>query len=310
MALLKAEAEKLSNNDLVAGIIEEMIDRDDLLALLPFVGTKGKAYVYNREDETDMVDHLNQGGTPGISFLDPNDAVPERATKFVEVTTNLRIIAGDVDVDKFLQTTMDDTNAQKAIQIAKKVKLIARLFRQTMAIGDNGTNAKEFDGVAQLVTAGQTINMATDGAALTIDKLDELLDKVPYGADAIMMRSGTYRAYKALLRSFGGNTAEMIMIENFGMMPAHNGVPIIINDFLPANETLGIGTSLCSIYVMRLNEVDGLHGLYGGEAAGIVVEDIGTVQNKDATRTRVKWYCGAALKSTKSLARLQGVTNI
>jgi hypothetical protein len=34
------------------------------------------------------------------------------------------------------------------------------------------------------------------------------------------------------------------------------------------------------------------------------------VQNKDATRTRVKWYCGLALKSTKSVARLSGVTNV
>ncbi|MFH4377143.1 phage major capsid protein, partial [Acinetobacter baumannii] len=65
-----------------------------------------------------------------------------------------------------------------------------------------------------------------------------------------------------------------------------------------------------SIYAVRLNEVDGLHGLYGGGNAGIVVEDIGTVQNKDATRTRIKWYCGLALKSTRSIAAIRGVTNI
>ncbi|ENK7527313.1 phage major capsid protein, partial [Acinetobacter baumannii] len=35
-----------------------------------------------------------------------------------------------------------------------------------------------------------------------------------------------------------------------------------------------------------------------------------TVQNKDATRIRLKWYVGLVLKSTKSLARLKGVTNI
>ena len=58
------------------------------------------------------------------------------------------------------------------------------------------------------------------------------------------------------------------------------------------------------------NRLDGLHGLYGGDQAGIRIEDIGTVQNKDATRTRVKWYCGLALKSTKSVARLSGVTNV
>ena len=50
MALLKAEAEKLSNNQLIAGVIDQIIERDDLMAVLPFVGVNGKAYVYNREN--------------------------------------------------------------------------------------------------------------------------------------------------------------------------------------------------------------------------------------------------------------------
>ena len=58
--------------------------------------------------------------------------------------------------------------------------------------------------------------------------------------------------------------------------------------------------------------IDGLqvHTIYGGNNAGIVVENIGTVQNKDAIRTRLKWYCGLALKSTKSLAALTNVPNV
>jgi hypothetical protein len=74
--------------------------------------------------------------------------------------------------------------------------------------------------------------------------------------------------------------------------------------------TEGSGTNLCSVYAVRLNEADGLHGLYGGSDAGLRIEDIGTVQNKDADRIRVKWYCGLALKSTQSLARLAGVSNV
>ena len=59
-----------------------------------------------------------------------------------------------------------------------------------------------------------------------------------------------------------------------------------------------------------MNEADGLHGIYGGPSAGMVVENIGTVQNRDANRIRVKWYCGLALKSTRSLARIKGITNL
>lgn len=300
MALLKTEAEKLSNNMLISGVIEEIIDRDELFALMPFTGVNGKAYVYNRENT------ISEG-----AFVDPNETITEEASTFTTVTSVLKILAGDVDVDKFLQATMSDHNDQKITQIAAKAKGLGRKFRRTMVIGDSGANAKEFDGVKVLTDASQLLEAGANGNALSLTMLDELLDAIPYGADALMMRSGTWRAYLALLRALGGTQPESVEIENFGRpVRAHNGVPVIINDFLPTDETKGTSVGVCtSIYAMRLNEADGLHGLFGGDSAGIVVEDIGTVQNKDATRTRLKWYCGTALKSTKSLARMEGVTS-
>lgn len=296
MPLLKTEAEKLSNNQLVAGVITEIIDRDDLFAILPFTKVNGKAYVYNRENALATAD-----------WLDPNDEVKESASTFTEVTTNLRILAGDVDVDKFLIATMGDTNSQLAIQLAAKAKAVGREFRKVLAEGNHTSNQKQFDGVAQLVTTTQKLDAKK--AALTFTMLDELLDMVPLGADCLMMRSGTYRAYLNLLRATSGTNAPLVMMENFGRpMLTHNGVPIIVNDFIAKAGSPGEET--CSIYAMRLNETDGLHGLYGGNNAGIVIENIGTVQNKDAIRTRLKWYCGLALKSTKSLAALTNVPNV
>ena len=253
MPLLKAEAAKLSNNDLVAGVIEEMIERDQTFAMVPFVETMGKAYVYNREDESDMDDHITGSvATAGVSFLDPNDTVLERGTKFVEVTTNLRIIAGDVDVDKFLSGTMSDTTSQLAAQIAAKAKIVGSIWKRTFVNGDNGTNAKEFDGINQLVTAGQTIATATDGVALTFEKLDELKDLVPNGADALIMHSVTYRAFKALVRALYGTAPEHIMYQDFGMVPSYDGTPILINDFLSITETQGTASGNCtSVYAVR-----------------------------------------------------------
>ncbi|HBQ8741812.1 TPA: phage major capsid protein, partial [Klebsiella pneumoniae] len=49
MPLLREEAEKLSNNELEQGVIETIIDRDDLFAVLPFMKINSKAYLYNRE---------------------------------------------------------------------------------------------------------------------------------------------------------------------------------------------------------------------------------------------------------------------
>lgn len=295
MPLLKAEAEKLSENDLVRGVIEEVIEKDDLFAILPFTRTEGKAYVYHREKTVVEAD-----------FLDPNEEVQEGAVGFDEVVTKLRILAHDVDVDKFLATTMSDANSQVAIQLAAKAKGLGRKFRRTLVIGDNAVNPKEFDGMGKLCTQ----NIAVNGA-LTLSKLDELLDAIPNGADAIFMRSGTIRAFRALLRAAGGTTPEHLMLPQFDgrAVLAHNGVPILTNDYIPA--TGAAGSEVCDVFAARLNEDDGLHGIFGGQTgAGMAVEPIGTVQNKDAWRYRVKWYAGLALKSTKSLARLTGITNI
>jgi hypothetical protein len=300
MPLLRAEAEKLSNNQLISGVIDQIIERDDLFAVLPFVRTEGKAYLYNRENTLG-----------GADWLDPNETINESAATFSEVVAKLRIIAGDVDVDKFLMTVNSDANDQLGVQVAKKAKVVGREFHKVLATGDAGVNAKQFDGIAKLVDAAQVVGAGVNGNALTLTMLDELLDAVPNGADVIVMRRGTIRAYRALLRATSGTDAVMQMVENFGRpMLTHNGVPIIMNEFLAGDEDRGTATDTCSVYAVRLNELDGLHGLYGGENAGMVVENIGTVQNKDAVRIRLKWYVGLALKSTRSLAAIRGVTNI
>lgn len=298
--LLRAMAELLSHEQVETGIIEEIFDKDETFALLPFMKITGKAYVYDRELTISEAD-----------FLDPNDTVNEGTSEFVEVVSKLRILIGDVDVDKFLDETMSDTHSQKAIQLSQKAKGLGRKFKRTLARGNNSTAPKEFDGIARLVTAGQTIDTAVNGASLTMNMLDELADKVPLGADCFVMRPGTVRAYRALLRAQSGTDASMVEIENFGVpVLGHNGIPIVKNEFLAGDEAMGTTPTTCSVYAARFNLADGLHGIYGGESAGVRVEDIGTVQTKDATRTRLKWYAGLALKSTKSLARLRGVTNV
>lgn len=302
MPLLQVEAEKLSLEVLERGVIEEIIHRDDLFALLPFMPINGKAYLYNRENT------LTEG-----DFLDPYDTVNEGGATFTEVTTQLRILAGDVDLDKFLITTMSDHNSQLAIQLAAKAKALGFTFRRAVVQGSNAINSKSFDGLAVLTDASMVLVAGANGASVTMSMIDELRDLVilPGGPDCYMMRRSTWRAFKALLRAMNGNTATEVMLENFGRpVPAIDGIPVILNDWIPNNEVQGTNSATTSIYALRLNEIDGFHGIVGNNMAGIAVEEIGTIQTKDAVRYRVKWYVGTALKSTLSVARLKGVTNV
>ena len=51
------------------------------------------------------------------------------------------------------------------------------------------------------------------------------------------------------------------MMENFGRpMLCHNGVPFIVNDFIPVADS-----TKADIYCLHLSEENGVTGLYGGE---------------------------------------------
>ncbi|MER9176322.1 phage major capsid protein [Mesorhizobium sp. M0955] len=300
MPLLITEAEKLSQEDMERGVIEEIIDKDELFALVPFMHVTDKTYTYVRE-----------GALPAAEFMDPYDDFEESAATFEEVSTKLKILGGDILLDKFTTATQSALNDQVGIQLQKKAKAINRTFRNTLVNGDSAVNAKSFDGIKKLTPAGQTLIAGTNGAAISPAMLDELKDAVKYGADVLMMRQGTWRALREIMRQMGGNTGDMIQIPNFGHpVRAYDGTPVIINDFLTADEVQGAENESCSVYALRLNEADGFHGIYGGANAGVQLEDIGTHQTKDARKWRVKWYAGTALKATHSVARLKGITNV
>lgn len=310
MPLLIAEAQKLSTVDMVRGIVEEIIDVDQTFQLLPFVATEGKAYVYNRE-----------GTLAGAGFLLPNLDVPESATTFVEVSATLKILIGDVDVDNFINSTLSDTNSQKAIQVAHKAKAIARKFADTFVNGSTATVVDlsasggsasatnvEFDGLYRLLQAGKTVSNGTNGGALTFEKLDELIDVVKLGPDVFVTGRRTIRDLKKLYRSLSSVTPEYVQLANGSSILAYAGIPVLLNDFIPENKTVGTATGVCStVFAARFNEVDGVHGIYGGGTLGFAVTEIGQLEKRDATRTRVKWYVSLALKATHALAALEGV---
>ncbi|MNS39858.1 hypothetical protein D3C72_721560 [compost metagenome] len=71
---------------------------------------------------------------------------------------------------------------------------------------------------------------------------------------------------------------------------------------------MGTAANTVSVYAVRIGQT-GFQGLVGGANAGVRVQPVGTVQDKDAERFRVKWYAGTALYTTVAVARLRGIKN-
>ncbi len=278
MALTKIEAARLSNDMLLLlrGVIETIVRDSQILTFLPFMEVTGTAVTYNRE-----------ATMPAASFYVPGDTWIEATPTWTQVSTALTILGGDADVDNFLQETYADTNDIEAEVIANRAKSVAHTFSSTFITGDNATDPKSFNGIRKLCAVGQTIAPSANGGPVTLPLLDQLVDLVKPGKpDLLFMSKRTRRALKQVRRTAG--PVIETMVSQFGQqVETYDGIPLIVDDFMPDAETLGTGTALSSIYAMKFGQGTGLMGL---EHGGVTIDFLGELETKDATRNRIKWY--------------------
>jgi HK97 family phage major capsid protein len=296
MALTKAEAAKLTNDLLTRGVIETIVKESQVLSLLPFMEVTGTAVTYNRE-----------ATMPAAGFYDVGDTWTEATPTFTQLTATLKILGGDADVDNFLQASYADPNDLEAEMIASRAKAIAHKFSDAFFNGDSGADPKSFDGVTKaLASSSQELSVGTNGGPLTLDLVDQTIDLVmPGKPDALFMSKRTRRKLSGLRRS-SGNLLETD-VDQFGQRALfYDGIPLLVDDFISDTQAQGSSGSVCSsIYAVKFGQGTGIMGL---EHGGIAIEPVGELETKDATRWRVKWYCGMAIFSMLGVARLKGIT--
>ena len=293
MAMTQVEAARLTQDLLLRGVIETIVYESSILQLLPFTEVNGTALVYNREKTI-----------PATAFYAVGDTWTEATPTWDQITSTLTIMGGDADVDNFLQQTYADPNDLEAAVIESRAKSIAQTWSDTFYNGDTGVDPKSFDGLVNLVTAGQTVTAGAGGAALTLSMMDELIDTVKPGRpDALLMAKRTRRKLSSLRRA-SGNLLETA-VDAFGRHALfYDGIPLLVDDWLPITEVVGGSGAVCSsVYAVKL----GSAGLMGLENGGVQVETVGELETKDATRHRLKWYSGLALMSELGVARLAGI---
>jgi len=301
MAMTIDEAAKLSNDVLLEGVVENVIYDSPILGNMPFIEIVGNGLTFNRENTL-----------PTIEFYDVGDTWQESTPTFTQITATLKIMGGDADVDNYLKATRSNVQDLEAAVLELKAKALRHKWEEMFLYGDSSVDSRQFDGIRKMVdltTPGSQVVLMTTtngGAALALDKLDELIDKVKGGKpSALIMSKRTRRLIQKLTRGAGFNLETSK--DTFGnFLTIYNGIPFWLTDwqldthaFDGAKET-DTTTGDCSvIYAVQLGE----GALAGLTSPGhIVVEPIGSLETKDATRTRIKWYCSVALFSAIKVA--------
>jgi hypothetical protein len=300
-----SEYAKLSNDALVAGVIEEIIKDSPVLQVIPWIEIVGNALTYNRESTL-----------PAAEWHAVNDDwTTSPAVTFSQQTATLKILGQNADVDEYIKQTRSNVQDMEAAIIELTAKAVKHEFEDKFIYGDSSVDANQFDGIRRIINTGaasdQLIACGAAGATLTLSMLDQLIDAIKGGPpDLLLMSRRSRRKINALARAAGNNLeVGKGMLGEF--VQFYNGIPIGINDFIldthvvsGSLETATTGGASSIIYALKFGE-DGIAGLTG--PGGLQVVPIGQLETKDASRTRVKWYISLALFSTRKAAALIGV---
>ena len=126
----------------------------------------------------------------------------------------------------------------------------------------------------------------------------------------LLMSRRSRRRLQALARAAGSNL-EVGTGKLGDFVQLYNGIPIAINDWILDTHTVAgsvetqyTGNTCSTIYALSFGE-GALCGISSPEM--LQVERLGSLETKDAARTRVKWYVALCLFSAVKAAALIGV---
>ena len=304
MSLSLVEGAKLSNDVLLQGVIETIIKDSPVLQQMPFIQIVGNGLTYNQE-----------ATLPGAAFYDVGGTWAESTPTFTQKTAILRILGGDADVDNYLRATRSNVQDIETAVIELKAKAVRHAFEQAFIYGIESSTPAQFDGLVELIdtdaTSAQVIAAGATGATLTLTMVDTLIDAVKGGKPDLLLMSRRSRRKLNNLARVAGNNLEVGQGALGEFVQYYNGIPVGVSDWvldthvLTASLETAYTGGLCStIYAVQFGE-GGLCGLTSPE--GLQVERIGSLESKDATRNRIKWYVSLALFSKVKAAALIGV---
>ena len=309
-----SEYQKLANDDVTAGVFDNIITASELAPFLQFSSFSGNSLVYNREST------LGAAATHQVGDIWA-DTEPTYTKKTVSLTT----VGVQHPLDRFAMQTADNVQSQEAVLLSKMAKSIIRKLEDLLITGNSGSTSTEPEGLTSLLISDSRLLMMDDGSQpatitgaeteLTLDRLDAMIDLVESGApDFLMMNKTMRRKLTSLARATGSgvllNSAEM-----FGhQYVLYNGIPVVINDYITNSEQYEQGdsqwpsSSATTIYAIKTGqEKQGWTVIHNGAVLDPDIQRLGTKFDKNEDVYRMAVYLNAVVYSAKSCAGLAGI---
>lgn len=248
-----------------------------------------------------------------------NASWTEGSGSITQQQEELFVLGGEVRLDPFIVDTDDGADFEnKAVQTKLKAQAISNAFDSAVLEGDDLVDSNSMTGFRRRITGSQVTNITTAGGALTLAKLDELIDNVPFpdSQKRLYMNRTMRRKIKTLVDAVGGSIYIAERRNEFGIQPAqYAGLPIRIiersgdaSTLLDFDEDPGDGTAdTASIYCIAMG-FDSVHGIWNGKKP-LQMQEYLPDGGVNAHVLRWESYVGLALRHPRGAARLRAITN-
>ncbi len=302
MALTLIEAAKRGQGtEVQKAVVQIYALSSPILTVMPFRTIPGNALRYNQEKTL-----------PGVAFRGINEGFTASTGILNPVTEALTIAGGDIEIDNFIIKT--EGPGSRSVHEAMKIKALAEDWQRAFVKGDTATTPKEFDGLQVRITGNQLLaNGATSGGdALSLAKLDEMIDSVLSPTHLIMNKSQARRITQAARTTTVGGYVNYEPDEFGRRIMTYNDLPILKLEDAAGGDTVlpydesnpgGGGAASTSIYCVSLG--DGM--LTGIENGGMDVRDLGEGETTPTLKTRIEWYSGITIMHGRAAGRLWGI---
>ena len=309
-----SEYQKLANDDVTAGVFDNIITASELAPFLQFSSFSGNSLVYNRENT------LGAAATHQVGDI-WSDTEPSYTKKTVSLTT----VGVQHPLDRFAMQTADNVQSQEAVLLSKMAKSIVRKLEDLLISGNSGSTSTEPEGLTSLLISDSRLLMMDDGSQpasitgaeteLTLDRLDAMIDLVENGKPDFLMMNKTMRRKMTSLARATGSGVTLTSADMFGhQYVVYNGIPVVINDFVSNSEQYEQGdsqwpsSSATTIYAIKTGqEKQGWTVIHNGSVLDPDIQRLGTKFDKNEDVYRMAVYLNAVVYSAKSCAGLAGI---
>lgn len=340
MANTLSQYEDLINDPVRVGIAHTILVQDPLLQTLPFKGITSNTIKYKMETveaaaDFYEVDGLWVAGSPtwedryaDLAILggdaDVDNFIVSTMGAQEPVAAEIMSLKAKAIANKFAYNTiMGRTTSKVAYSSTKNFKGLLRLIAECESDSTADLDGGLRGGFMGANNPQVLVRNANQSGALTLDYVDELLDLVKPKTTHLISSRLFRRRLSSLARAAGTNLEHDKNQLGFPVT-RYGDVEVLISDGVldNLNDPSGVVTAIASwdytqtrtsqkditpIFAVRVGE-DGFCGITSAQNGMIQTEPIGTLENKDAKRTRIKFYCGLALFNKLAAAVLTAVS--